>query len=86
MMRALCCWGNGAAARGLIDRDVFLREVIAARRSGRRGSVFCRRRARVWFPGMSICLVGCSWCGVRLLRPAYGRAESLGAWPVENRN
>ena len=85
-MCALCCWGHGGAARGLIDRGVFLREVVAARWSGRRGRVPCRRRAGVWFPGLPICLVGCSWCGMRLLRPVYEGAERLGAWPVENRN
>ena len=66
VVRALCYWGRGSAARGRVDRDVFLRMVVAALRSGRWGRVLCRRRARVWFPGMSICLVGCPWCSVRL--------------------
>ena len=86
VMRALCCGGRGGAARGPADRGVFLRRVVVARWSGRHGSVPCRRRARVWFPGVSICLAGCSWCSARLLCPAYEGAERLGAFPVENRN
>ena len=86
VVRALCCWGRGGAARGLVDRGVFLRKVVAARWSESRGRVRCRRYARVSFPGMSIVLVGCSWCGMRLLETAYEEAERLGAWPVENRN
>ena len=67
VMRALCCWGRDGAARGLVGRSVFLRKVVAARWCGRPGKVLCRRRAQVWLPGMSICLVGCPWCRVRLL-------------------
>ena len=84
-MRALCCRGRGGAARGLVDRGAFLRKLIAARWSGRRGRVLCSWRARVWFPGMSICSVGCLWCSVRLLWLAYEGAERLGARPVGNR-
>ena len=69
-MRALCCVGRGGAARGPVDRGVLLRRVVAARWSGRRCSMFCLRCARVWLPGISIPLVGCPWCGVRLLRLA----------------
>ena len=86
VLRALRCWGHGGAGRGLFDRGVFLRKVVAAGWSGCRGRVPCRRRARVWLPGVSICSVGCPWCSVRLLRPVYEGAERLGAWPVENRN
>ena len=86
LMRALCCGGRGGAARSPVDRGVFLRRVVVAWWSGRRGSVPFRRCARVWFRGMSICLVGCPRCCVRMLGPAYEGAEGLGAWPVENRN
>ena len=47
VMRALCCRGRGGAARGAVDRGVFLRRVVVALWSGRRGSMPCRRRARV---------------------------------------
>ena len=33
----VCCGGRGGAARGLVDRGVFLHEVAVARRSGRQG-------------------------------------------------
>ena len=66
VLRALCCGGRGGAARGPADRGVFLRRVVVARWSGRRGSVPCHRHARVWFPGTSICLVGFPWRSVRL--------------------
>ena len=85
MMRAVCCGGRGGAARGPVDRGVFMRRVVFARWSGRWGRVPCRSYARVWFPGLSICLVGCLWCCVRMMGPAYEGAEGLGAWPVENR-
>ena len=85
-MRVVCCGGRGGAALGPVNRGVFLRRVVVALWSGRRGSVPCRRCARVWFPGMSICLVGCPRCCVRVLGSAYEGAEGLGAWPVENRN
>ena len=84
-MRALRCGGRGAAARGPVDHVVFLRRVLVVLLSGRRGSVPCRRYARVWFPGMSICLVGCPWCCLGMLGSAYEGAEGLDAWSVENR-
>ena len=84
-MRAMCCGGRGGAARGPVDRGVFLRRVVVALWSGRRGSVPCRRCARVWFPCMSICLVDCPWCCVMMLGSASEGAEGLDAWPVGNR-
>ena len=84
VMRALCCGGGGGTARGLVDRGVFLSKVIAARWPGHRGRVPCRRCARVWFSGMSMCLVACLWYCVGMLGPAYEGAQGLGAWPVEN--
>ena len=67
VMRALCCGGRGGAARCPADRGVFLLRMVVARWFGRRGSVFCRRCARGWLPGISIRLVDCPWCGVKLL-------------------
>ena len=75
-MRALCCWGHGGAARGLFDRGVFLHEVVAARSSGRRGRVLCRRHVVGW-----LLVVRCA-----AVATSYEGAERLGAWPVENRN
>ena len=66
--RALCCVGRGGAARGPVDRGVFLRMVVGARWSGLRGSVLCRRRAWVWsvelFGRLSVVL--CDDVGPRL--------------------
>ena len=61
LMRALCCGGRGGAAWGPVDRGVLLCRVVVALWSGLRGSVSCRQCARVWFPGISIRLTGCSW-------------------------
>ena len=85
VIRAWCCGGRDGAARGPVDRGVFLRRVVVALWSGRRGSVPCRQRARDWFPGMSICLTGCPWCCMRMLGSAYEGAKGLDAWLVENR-
>ena len=85
VMRALCCGGRDGAARGPVDRGVFLRRVVVALWSGRRGSVPCRRCARDWLPGMSMCWVFFPWCCMRMLGLAYEVAKGLDAWPVENR-
>ena len=85
VMRALCCGGRGGAARVPVDRGMLLLRVVVALWSGRRGSVPCRRCVRVWFSGLSICLVGCPWCCVGMMGSAYEGTQVLGAWPVENR-
>ena len=85
VVRALCCGAKGGTAWGPVDRGVLLRRVVIARWSRRRSSVPCRRCARAWFLGMSISLVRCPWCCVRMLGSAYEGAQELGAWPVENR-
>ena len=82
---AVCCGGRGGAGRGPADRGVLLRRVVVVLWSERRGSVPCRRCARVWFPCMSICLVGFPWCCVRMLGSAYEGVKGLDAWPVKNR-
>ena len=84
-MRAVYCGGRGGATRGPVDHGVFLCKVVAARWPRRRGRVPCRRCARVWFQGMSVCLVACPLYRVRMLGPAYEGAEGWGAWPAENR-
>ena len=86
VMRVMCCRGRVGSARDPVDRGVFLRRVVVALWSERRGSVPCCRCARVWLPCMLICLVGCPWCCVRTLGPAYEGAKGLGAWPVKNYN
>ena len=54
------CGGIGGAAKGPVDRGMSLGRVVVAMWPGRWDGAPCRRRVRIWLPGVSLCLVGYS--------------------------